>query len=373
MTLASIEEILAEAREGRPFIIVDAEDRENEGDIVIPAQFATSAQINFMARQARGLICVAITGERAEQLRLPPMSHRNGARNGTAFTVSIEAVEGITTGISAYDRAHTIAVAIDPNKDAGDLTSPGHVFPLVAQAGGVLVRAGHTEAAVDIARLAGLIPAGVICEIMNEDGSMARLPELRRFAIEHGFKIGTIADLIEYRRRTERSVERVIEAPFESETGHHFRMVIYRNLIDGAEHIALVKGEVGSAPSTLVRVHSVDLISDLMRHAGPRVRFVERALEAIGSHNGPGVMLFLRDSQMSWAQRYEEGLPQKSPSLSLREYGLGAQILRDLGVQDMVLLTFGSAPIRMPAIEGYGLRVTGSRPIGQPALDQLAS
>jgi 3,4-dihydroxy 2-butanone 4-phosphate synthase/GTP cyclohydrolase II len=218
--ISPIEEIITEAREGRPFIIVDAEDRENEGDIIIPAQFATPAQINFMAMHARGLICIAITEERARYLRLPPMTPQNGTRHGTAFTVSIEAREGVTTGISAHDRSHTVSVAIDPTKGADDLTSPGHVFPLVARDGGVLVRAGHTEAAVDIARLAGVLPAGVICEVMNDDGTMARLPELIPFAARHNLKIGTITDLIQYRRRTERSVERVVEVPFESEGGH---------------------------------------------------------------------------------------------------------------------------------------------------------
>ena len=359
--ISPIEEILAEAREGRPFIIVDAEDRENEGDIVIPAQFATPAQINFMAMHARGLICVAISEERAQALRLPPMAAHNGTRHSTAFTVSIEAREGVTTGISAHDRAHTIAVAIDPTKRAEDLTSPGHVFPLVARGGGVLVRAGHTEAAVDLARLAGLIPAGVICEVMNDDGTMARLPELIAFAARHNLKIGTISDLIEYRRRTERSVERVVEVPFESEHGHLFRMVIYRNLIDGAEHAALAKGRIGSKSPTLVRVHPIDLATDLFRHGGPRARLIPDALREIGEHDGPGVIVFLRDSRESWSQRYSRGLPPASPSLSLREYGIGAQILRDLGVKDLIMLS--SSPVRMAALDGFGLRIVECRPV----------
>ena len=209
--ISAIEDIIEDARQGRPYILVDAEDRENEGDVIIPAQFATPDQINFMAKHARGLVCLAITAERSRQLRLPPMSHENLAEHGTAFTVSIEAREGVTTGISAHDRAHTVAVAIDPTKDSDDVVSPGHVFPLVAREGGVLVRAGHTEAAVDISRLAGLNPAGVICEVMNDDGSMARVPDLVAFAQLHGLKIGTIADLIAYRRRTERQVERVVD------------------------------------------------------------------------------------------------------------------------------------------------------------------
>src|SRR4051794_21941078 len=214
--ISPIEDIIEDARQGRPYILVDAEDRENEGDVIIPAQMATPEQINFMAKHARGLICLAITPERARQLRLPPMSAENRAEYSTAFTVSIEAAQGVTTGISAHDRAHTVAVAIDPTKGPDDIVSPGHVFPLVARDGGVLVRAGHTEAAVDISRLAGLSPAGVICEIMKDDGSMARLPDLAAFAQLHGLKIGTIADLIAYRRRTERQVERVLERPFDS-------------------------------------------------------------------------------------------------------------------------------------------------------------
>ncbi|MBM0171256.1 3,4-dihydroxy-2-butanone-4-phosphate synthase [Altererythrobacter sp. C41] len=372
--ISPIEDIIEEAREGRPFVIVDAEDRENEGDVIIPAQFATPSQINFMAMHARGLICIAMTEERAQRLRLSPMAAHNGTRHSTAFTVSIEAREGVTTGISAHDRAHTVAVAIDPERTADDIVSPGHVFPLVARGGGVLVRAGHTEAAVDIARLAGLIPAGVICEVMNDDGSMARLPELIPFAERHNLKIGTITDLIQYRRRTERSVERVIEVPFESEGGHAFRMIIYRNLIDGAEHVALLKGRLDANSPALVRVHSVDLATDLFRHAGPRADFIPKALKAIGEHDGPGVMLFLRDSQTSWSQRYKDGLHNAKPSLSLREYGVGAQILRDLGVHDMVLLS--ASAVRMSALDGYGLRIVDYRMIDDepvtPAMSVVA-
>ncbi|MDB5421753.1 MAG: ribAB, partial [Brevundimonas sp.] len=251
--ISPIEDIIEDARNGRPYILVDAEDRENEGDVIIPAQFATPEQINFMAKHARGLICLSITAERARQLRLPPMSSDNQSGHGTAFTVSIEAREGVTTGISAHDRAHTIAVAVDPTKGVDDVVSPGHVFPLVAKDGGVLVRAGHTEAAVDISRMAGLNPAGVICEIMKDDGSMARLPDLVAFAQLHGLKIGAIADLIAYRRRTERQVERVLETPFDSTYGGRFRMVIYRNIIDGTEHVVLTKGKIDPDKPTLVR------------------------------------------------------------------------------------------------------------------------
>lgn len=357
---ASPEEIVAEALSGRPFIIVDAEDRENEGDIVIPAQFATPAQINFMATYGRGLICIAMTQERASELHLSPMTRRNGCANRTAFTVSIEAREGVSTGISAQDRARTIAVAIDPTKSSDDLVSPGHVFPLVARPGGVLTRAGHTEVSVDICRLAGLIPAAVICEVMNDDGTMARVPELMEFANRHDLKVGTIASLIEYRRRTEKMVERVVEAPFTSRSGHEFRMVIYRNLLDGREHAALAKGRIGTQPA-LVRVHPIDLAVDILGHAGPRAQVIDRALEVIGEHDGPGAMVFLRNAEVSWSEYYSNGMPPSAPDLSVREYGLGAHILRDLGVTDMIFLS-SRAP-RMAAIEGYGLNIVGTRPI----------
>ena len=245
--LASAEELIEEAREGRMFILVDDEDRENEGDLVIPAQFATPERVNFMARYARGLICLAMTRQRVEQLGLPLMSQSNGTRHETAFTVSIEAREGVTTGISAHDRAHTIAVAIDPSKGRSEIVTPGHVFPLMAREGGMLVRAGHTEAAVDIARLAGLLPAGVICEIMNDDGTMARLPDLVTFAQHHNLKLGTIADLIGYRRRTERLVRRVQEGTLPHEIGGDWKLVVYANNVEYAEHLVLVKGDP-SAP-----------------------------------------------------------------------------------------------------------------------------
>jgi 3,4-dihydroxy 2-butanone 4-phosphate synthase/GTP cyclohydrolase II len=287
--ISAIEDILEDARNGRPYILIDAEDRENEGDVVIPAQMATPDVINFMARHARGLVCLSITAERARQLRLPPMVHDNGARNGTAFTVSIEAREGISTGISPKDRAHTIAVAIDPTKDSRDLVSPGHVFPLVAREGGVLVRAGHTEAAVDISRMAGLSPAGVICEIINDDGSMARLPDLVKFGQLHGLKIGTIADLIAYRRRTERFVERVLERPFDSQWGGQFRLYVYRNTLDGAEHLALVKQLPQAGKPTLVRMHQLDIASDVLGGLGASMRanYVEQAMQVLATHDGP--------------------------------------------------------------------------------------
>ena len=359
--LSPIEEIIEDARNGRPYILVDAEDRENEGDIIIPAQFATPDQINFMARHARGLICLSITAERARQLRLPPMAAENGSGHGTAFTVSVEAREGVTTGISAHDRAHTIAVAVDPSKGPDDIVSPGHVFPLVARDGGVLVRAGHTEAAVDISRLAGLNPAGVICEIMKDDGTMARLPDLIAFAQLHGLKIGAIADLIAHRRRTERQVERVLETPFDSSYGGRFRMVIYRNILDGAEHLALVKGKIEPGKPTLVRMHRVDMAADMLGHVEARQDYVPRALNAIAAYGGAGVAVFIRDPNPAWlSERYGDPAASQAANV-LRDYGVGAQILTDLGVRDMLLLT-ASAPV-LPASAGYGLQILGQVPL----------
>jgi len=355
--LSPIEEIVADARNGRAYILVDAEDRENEGDVIIPAQFATPDQINFMARHARGLICLSITRDRARQLRLPPMVIDNQSGHGTAFTVSIEAREGVTTGISAHDRAHTIAVAIDPTKGPDDIVSPGHVFPLVAKEGGVLVRAGHTEAAVDISRLAGLNPAGVICEVMKDDGDMARLPDLVAFAQLHGLKIGAIADLIAYRRRTERQVERVLETPFDSAYGGRFRMLVYRNVLDHTEHVVLAKGRISPDQPVRVRMHRVDMAADMLGHIESRRDYVPRALQAIADHDGPGVAVFIRDSNPAWlSERYgQPELPQEENIL--RDYGIGAQILLDLGVRDIVLLT--GSRTHLPGAGGYGLRIVG--------------
>jgi len=360
--ISPIEDIIEDARNGRPYILVDAEDRENEGDVIIPAQFATPEQINFMAKHARGLICLSITAERARQLRLPPMASDNQSGHGTAFTVSIEAREGVTTGISAHDRAHTIAVAIDPSKGPDDIVSPGHVFPLVAKDGGVLIRAGHTEAAVDISRMAGLAPAGVICEIMKDDGSMARLPDLVAFAQLHGLKIGTIADLIAYRRRTERQVERVLERPFDSAYGGRFRMIVYRNVLDQTEHVVLTKGKIVADKPTLVRMHRVDMAADMLGHVEARRDYVAKALQRIAEYDGAGVAVFIRDPNPHWlSERY--GGPGSSQSDNiLRDYGIGAQILLDLGVRDMVLLT--SSKTVLPGSGGYGLQI-----LGRQALD----
>ena len=358
--ISPIEDILEDARNGRPYILVDAEDRENEGDVIIPAQFATPDQINFMARHARGLICLAITAERAKQLRLPPMAAENRESMTTAFTVSIEAAEGVTTGISAADRARTVQVASDPTKTADDIVSPGHVFPLVARDGGVLVRTGHTEAAVDISRMAGLTPAGVICEIMNDDGTMARLPDLIGFAQLHGLKIGTIADLIAYRRRTERFVERVMDQPFESVHGGPFRLMLYRNTIEGAEHVALVHGRIDPDRPTLVRMHQVDFAADLLGHVEERQSYIPDALKTITRHDGPGVVVFLRDPTLQGLAERLAGVDRPTAlDRSLRNYGVGAQILLDLGVRDMIVMS--STRPEPAAIEGYGLRIVGWR------------
>jgi 3,4-dihydroxy 2-butanone 4-phosphate synthase / GTP cyclohydrolase II len=363
--ISPIEEIVEEARNGRMYILVDAEDRENEGDLIIPAQFATPAQVNFMAKYGRGLICLSLTRDRARTLELDMMARENRESMKTAFTVSIEAREGVTTGISAHDRAHTIAVAIDPTKGAPDIVSPGHVFPLVAREGGVLVRAGHTEASVDISRLAGLYPAAVICEIMNDDGTMARLPELVTFAQLHGLKIGTIADLIAWRRRHDRFLERRIESDFESAWGGRFRVIVFRNTLDGAEHVALVKGRVQGDQPTLVRVHRVDFLADFLGEAGKREGLVRRAMEKLSEAEEPGVVVFVRmgmGEEIARALGGQDVHPAGDTAHPLREYGVGAQILKDLGVRRMILMT-NTRPNVLPGLDGYGLTVEGWRRI----------
>jgi 3,4-dihydroxy 2-butanone 4-phosphate synthase/GTP cyclohydrolase II len=362
--LSSIEEILDEARNGRMFILVDDEDRENEGDLVIPAQMATPEAIAFMAKYGRGLICLALTSERVKRLGLPLMPRDNRHRQSTAFTVSIEAREGVTTGISAPDRARTIAVAIDATKGPEDIVTPGHVFPLVARDGGTLVRAGHTEAAVDLARLAGLNPAGVICEIMNDDGTMARLPDLVRFAQYHGMKVGAIADLIAYRRRYDRIVERVIETELDSLYGGAFRMIVYRNKAEYAEHVALVKGDVATPGPVLVRMHGVNLLEDVLgdkRH--DRGDELHRAMRLIATADRGVVVLIREPRPTALSDRLAAYLtdPNAHASPALRDYGVGAQILLDLGVRDMILLSNTKRTII--GLEGYGLTVVEQRPL----------
>jgi len=340
------------------FILVDDEDRENEGDLVIPAQFATPDAINFMARHARGLICLAMTRQRVEQLGLPLMAQSNRTRHQTAFTVSIEARDGVSTGISAADRARTVAVAINSELGREHIVTPGHVFPLVAREGGTLVRAGHTEAAVDFARLAGLNPSGVICEIMNEDGTMARMPDLVSFAQHHGLKLGTIADLIAHRRRTERLVRRVEEGVLEDAPGGPWRVVIYANTLEYGEHVALVKGDLSRPGPVPVRMHAVNLLADITGRHGPKD--LHQAMDEI-AREGRGVVVLIRDVKpTALSERVRAGREKSAPEL--RDYGIGAQILSDLGVRDMILLSNHPRPI--VGLEGYGLTITDIRPIG---------
>jgi 3,4-dihydroxy 2-butanone 4-phosphate synthase/GTP cyclohydrolase II len=362
--ISTPEELIEEARSGRIFIMVDDENRENEGDLIIPAEHATPEAINFMARYGRGLICLALDRHRVETLGLPLVARQNASRHGTAFTVSIEAREGVTTGISAADRACTIQVAIDPTSTARDIVTPGHVFPLAARDGGVLVRTGHTEAAVDVARLAGLNPSAVICEIMNDDGTMARLPDLIAFAQLHGLKIGTIEDLISYRRRTEKLVERVLEEPFDSRTGGEFRLIIYANKIAYAEHIALVKGDVSTPGPVLVRMHSVNILDDVLGdRASSRSHDLHASMEAIG-REGRGVVVLIREGYPTFLsdklKARRDGVPPDGGH-ELRDYGIGAQVLLDLGVKEMVLLS--NNPMTVIGLEGYGLKIVSRRPI----------
>ncbi|WP_428487679.1 3,4-dihydroxy-2-butanone-4-phosphate synthase [Rhodopila sp.] len=358
--LSSAEELIEEARNGRMFILVDDEDRENEGDLVIPAQFATPDAINFMARHARGLICLAMTRQRVETLGLPLMSRQNGTRHQTAFTVSIEAREGVTTGISAADRARTIAVAISPDSTRDNITTPGHIFPVVAREGGTLVRAGHTEASVDIARKAGLNPSSVICEIMHDDGTMARLPDLVTFAQKHNLKLGTIADLIAHRRLTERLVKRVEEGDYEHPAGGGWRAIVYANTVEYQEHLALIKGDVSGPEPVLVRMHAVDLLDDMT--GSPHWVSVHNSMHLIAKA-GRGVVVFIREHRpTALAERVRVlAAGAKRPVRELRDYGIGAQILLDLGVENMVLLT--NYQRNIIGLEGYGLNIVERRPI----------
>jgi len=362
--LAPIEEVIDEARNGRMVILVDDEDRENEGDLVIPAQMATPEVITFMATHGRGLICLPITQDRAETMGLELMSRNNQSRHQTAFTVSIEAREGVSTGISAADRARTIAVAIDAAKGADDIASPGHVFPLIARDGGVLVRAGHTEAAVDIARLAGLNPSAVICEIMKDDGTMARLPDLIPFAKAHGLKLATIRDLIAYRLKHDSLVRCSHEGPLKSRWGGDWTVKVYINTADYAEHLVLVKGDVGGPEPTPVRMHAVDLFSDLMGDVAGRPGQLEKAMQMIGEI-GRGALVIIRDvNPRRLTQQMESRLGRQRSdggTQALRDYGIGAQILLDLGVQNLILLS--NTQHNIVGLEGYGLDIVEQRAI----------
>ncbi len=357
MSITPIPEIIAELKAGRIVVLVDEEDRENEGDLVVAADCVTPDIINFMARFGRGLICMPITAERARQLNLAPMTPVNRSMHGTNFTVSIEAAEGVTTGISAADRAHTIRVACAPSAKPTDIVHPGHVFPLVAEPGGVLSRAGHTEACCDLAGLAGHSAAAVLCEIMNDDGTMARLPDLVIFAREHGLKIGAIADLIHYRSRTEKLVERIAERPLMTQAGS-FRLVVYRDKLTDATHLALVRGPIAPDVETLVRVHEpVSLIDLLDVKSESHSWNVAAALDAI-SRAGRGVIVLLHrpESAQELRSRAIADEPPPSQKMDLRNYGIGAQILRDLNVGRMRLM---ARQRKMPSMTGFDLEVTG--------------
>ncbi len=374
--LSPIEDVIEEARNGRMFILVDDEDRENEGDLVIPAQMATPDAINFMATHGRGLICLTLESERCDELGLTMMSAHNGTRHETAFTVSIEAKTGVTTGISAPDRARTVAVAIDPNAGRHDIVTPGHVFPLRARPGGVLVRAGHTEASVDIARLAGLNPSGVICEIMSDSGEMARLPELVEFAKKHNLKIAQIADLIRYRRKHEKVVQRKATTKIKSVNGGEFDMHLYVNNVTYAEHIALVKGDISDDAPVLTRVHALNVIEDVLGdtqtgHQGQ----LSAAMRQIGEE-GRGVVVLIREPRpntlsASIAKLIEvnggdgdalrQELANENGDGDLRDYGVGAQILHDLGIRDMILLS--NTKRHIVGLDGFGLNLVDQRPL----------
>ena len=359
--LSTPEEIIEDARNGKMIVLVDAEDRENEGDLIIPAQMATPEAINFMAKFGRGLICLALPQDRSEQLQLELMSQNNRSRHQTAFTVSIEAREGISTGISAHDRSHTISVAIDPTKSAQDIVTPGHVFPLVAREGGVLIRAGHTEAAVDIARLAGLYPSGVICEIMNDDGSMARLPDLVQFAQIHGLKLGTIADLIAYRRRKDTLVKRIYETDFKTAGGGDFKAIVYLNTIENEEHIALVKGDISGPEPVLTRFHAENIVSDVIGSGMERSETLRKSLEIIEAE-GRGVLVFIRNTSTTpFSDTLNPAEPGAAMPTILRDYCVGAQIVLDLGLHNVELLS--DTPRTVVALDGYDLKISGQRKI----------
>ena len=367
--LSTIEEVIADAKAGKLFILVDDEDRENEGDLCVIGEYATADAINFMAKYGRGLICLALTRIRTEQLGLTMMERRNESRHETAFTISIEAREGVTTGISAADRALTIKTAIDPNCGERDITTPGHIFPLIARDGGTLVRAGHTEAVVDIARACGSDnPSGVICEIMKDDGEMARLPDLICFAKEHDLKIASIADLIAWRRRNESLVQRTVESAITTRIGGEWRMVIYANTVSNIEHIALVKGDISAGDPVLVRMHALDLMADLLgavseKRAGDELATAMAAIAKAGC----GVIVVLRESiASSLSSMVSQKLNITSDTggnRDLRDYGVGAQILTDLGIGKMILLS-DTRP-NVVSLEGYDLEITDWQRIHQ--------
>ncbi|HFB2047828.1 MAG TPA: Riboflavin biosynthesis protein RibBA [Hyphomicrobiaceae bacterium MAG_BT-2024] len=367
--ISSTENLLHDLRNGRMVILVDAEDRENEGDLVIPAQMATPDVINFMATYGRGLVCLSLMEERARQLRLESMVRTNSSRTGTAFTVSIEAREGITTGISAHDRARTIAAAIDPTKDHTDIVSPGHVFPLVARSGGVLMRAGHTEASIDLARLAGLYPAAVICEIMKDDGTMARLPDLLQFAQKHNLKVGTIEDLVAFRLRNDRVVQEVSQTPVTSTIGGDFMLHLYEATASTVEHVAMVKGNIYNTNPVMVRVHVLNILDDLLgvRNGSDGCELIQKSMTMI-AEEGCGVLVLIQDQRakaisMQLANYKGNILPERNiREQRIVDVGVGSQILRDLGIKDMILLTNSPKSVYV-GLDGYGLRIIEHRSI----------
>ena len=344
--IASIQSIIEDARNGKMFILVDHEDRENEGDLVIPGQMATPNAVNFMAMHGRGLICLALPSEQIDKLKLPLMSATNSSRHETAFTVSIEAREGVTTGISAHDRAKTISVAIDPQVRTEDVATPGHVFPLRAKNGGVLIRAGHTEAAVDISRLAGLNPSGVICEIMNDDGSMARLKDLKKFALTHNLKIGTISDLIAYRRRYDNLIKEVESSVLQSSIGGKWKVIKFKDEVENLEHIVLKLGKISANTPAMVRMHKLNIYKDLLGLVPTRYNEIGRAMQKIITHKN-GLLVILSEGDSS---------SEKGNSDTLREYGIGAQILSLLGVKRIKLLSNSRLP-KVIGLEGYDLQI----------------
>jgi len=345
------------------YILVDAEDRENEGDLIIPAQFATPDAINFMAKFGRGLICLALEQAKADVLGLSNMSADNRSRFETAFTQSIEAREGVTTGISAGDRSHTIQTAIDTDSRQDDIVSPGHMFPIIAKEGGVLVRTGHTEASVDISRMAGLNPSAVICEIMNDDGTMARLDDLVKFAQFHGLKIGTIEDLVAYRMKKDHFVKHVASSDFTSQNGDDFKIHVYRNFLDGKEHVALSKGEASDDTETLVRVHKIDFAGDILYEESPRSGLIWDAMKQLAAHDGHSVLVLIRegsiDTLLERLGAHKSFVDRKEQNI--REYGVGAQILVDQGVQKMRLIT-NTMP-KLIGLEAYDLELIGITPL----------
>ncbi|WP_291729491.1 3,4-dihydroxy-2-butanone-4-phosphate synthase [Leisingera sp. F5] len=355
--ISPIEDIIEEARQGRMFILVDHEDRENEGDLVIPAQAADAAAINFMATHGRGLICLTLPAERIEELGLPMMALHNSSRHETAFTVSIEAREGVSTGISAADRALTVATAINPDNTAADIATPGHVFPLRARRGGVLVRAGHTEAGCDVARLAGHYPSSVICEIMKEDGTMARLPDLVGYAQKHGLKIGTISDLITYRARNDNLVAETSRETVTSEIGGEWEMRLFTDQTHGIEHVVMIKGDITTPEPVLVRTHALHEATDILGLGPKSARQLPRAMEII-AEEGRGVVTLFRQPRNALYANEEDG----ARTVTIKQTGIGAQILSSLGLNELVLLT-DSPSTKYVGLDAYGLSITGSRPI----------